>query len=125
MTSIAEYAVAKIASSLGGLFGGAGMMSFIRPKTIGDAFIRGGVSTGSALIFADPAVAMLGIAGGWESQLMAGAVIGFVAYSVLGAIANFFRKTENADIFEMVEAAKGKKPKPKAKPRRTTKRVAR
>ena len=48
------YFSAKIASMVGGLFGGAAILTFIRPKTVGEAFTRGGVSVGSAIIFSVP-----------------------------------------------------------------------
>jgi len=115
-----EYMAAKIASLLGGLYGGAAMMTFIRPKTVGDAFMRGGLSTGSAMIAAAPFTALLGIQNNWENQLFCGFIVGFLAYSVLGAIANFFIHYQGADIVEMMRVARGK-PVPETKPKRKRK----
>jgi hypothetical protein len=41
---------------IGGLFGGATILTYIRPQTIGEAFVRGGVSVGSATVFASPII---------------------------------------------------------------------
>lgn len=102
----ASYITAKIASMIGGFFGGAAILTFIRPKTIGEAFIRGGVSVGSAVIFAVPLLKMMELRTDWESQAMAGFIIGFLAYSVLGMVANFLVKNHNKDIVEAVKELK-------------------
>lgn len=106
MSDPSAYLTSKIASAVGGLFGGAGMMSFIKPRSVSEAFTRGGISTGSAIIFAAPSLKLLGLGGDWEMQLMAGAIIGFVAYSLLGAVANFFETNKHADIVELLKKAK-------------------
>lgn len=102
----ASYISAKLASMIGGLFGGAAIMTFIRPKTIGEAFTRGGISVGSAIIFSAPLLENLGMNLNWENQLMAGFCVGFVAYSVLGMVANFFIKNQNRDIVETIKTVK-------------------
>jgi hypothetical protein len=102
MADPASFVTAKIASAIGGFFGGASLMSFIRPQTIGEAFARGGISTGAAIIFAGPSLDLIGARVDWEWQLMAGGVVGFVAYSVMGAVANFMVKHREADIVELV-----------------------
>lgn len=109
MADPSHYITAKIASAIGGFFGGAAMMTFIRPKTIGEAFIRGGVSTGSGIIFSDPLLRYIDFAINWENQLLTGAIVGFLAYSILGAVANFFQKNRDDDIFTFVKKAKGRK----------------
>jgi hypothetical protein len=109
MADPAHYITAKIASAIGGFFGGATMMTFIKPKTISEAFIRGGVSTGSGIIFSDPIIRYFELAINWENQLMIGAIVGFLAYSILGAIANFFQKNQKEDIFELINKAKERK----------------
>lgn len=107
MSDPASYVTAKIAAAIGGFFGGAAIMTWIKPKSISEAFIRGGVSVGSAIIFAGPILTHLGSASDWELQLMVGACIGFIAYSVLGMIANFLLRRQNKDIKEVVEEVKG------------------
>lgn len=106
MTDPTSYITAKIASMIGGFFGGAAILTFIRPKTIGEAFIRGGVSVGSAIIFSVPLLKIMDLAQDWESQAMAGFIIGFLAYSVLGMVANFLVKNHNKDIVEAVKELK-------------------
>lgn len=101
-----SYVTAKIASAVGGLIGGSALMSFIRPKTVGEAFIRGGISVGSAIIFANPLLLWLNLLADWEMQLMSGTVIGFCAYFILGALANFFLRNQKEDLFTAIGNAK-------------------
>lgn len=98
-----SYITAKLASMIGGLFGGAAILTFIKPKTIGEAFFRGSVSTGSAIIFAVPLLEHIGINNNWENQLMSGFVCGFFAYSLLGMVANFLKRNQNKDIVQAVK----------------------
>lgn len=93
----------KIASMIGGLFGGAAILTFIRPTSIGEAFTRGGISAGSAIIFGVPILEAMALSTTWEFQLMAGFCVGFVAYSILGMVANFLIKNEKRDVVEVVQ----------------------
>lgn len=99
---LVDYVTAKLASMVGGLIGGGAILTFIRPKTIGEAFMRGGLSVGSATIFTVPLLQWFGISNNWENQLMGGFVVGFIAYSVLGMVANFFMRNANRDIVSVV-----------------------
>ena len=108
MADPASYITAKIASMIGGFLGGAAILTFIRPKNIGEAFIRGGVSVGSAIIFGSPVLDALHFQANWENQLMAGFCVGFISYSVLGMVANFLIKNQNKDIVEAVNDIKNK-----------------
>lgn len=103
-----DYILTKIASMIGGFFGGAAILTFIRPQTIGEAFIRGAVSTGSAVIFSAPLINWINIDNNWETQLMTGFAIGFVAYSVLGMVANFLVKHKNGTIVDAANDIRGK-----------------
>lgn len=103
---IPDYLTTKLASMIGGFFGGSVILTFIRPKTVGEAFIRGSVSTGSATVFSVPILSWLKIDQNWENQLMMGFVVGFLAYSVLGMIANFLIKHQNTDIVEAIKDIK-------------------
>lgn len=100
------YLTAKLASMVGGFFGGAAILTFIRPKTILEAFIRGGVSVGSAIIFSVPLIEFMNLKNTWESQLMSGFIVGFVAYSVLGMVANFLKKNQDNSIVDVVKDIK-------------------
>jgi hypothetical protein len=97
------YLTAKVASMIGGLFGGFAILTFIKPQTIKEAFMRGGVSVGSAMVFAQPLLIMMGFDNNWETQLMGGFCVGFLAYAVLGMIANFLHKNQHRDIVEVVK----------------------
>jgi NhaP-type Na+/H+ or K+/H+ antiporter len=101
-----DYILAKLASMIGGFFGGAAILTFIRPKTIGEAFVRGGVSVGSAIIFAGPSLKWMDLSPNWETELMAGFVVGFIAYGILGMIANTFIKNQNKDLIDVVKDIK-------------------
>jgi H+/gluconate symporter-like permease len=103
MTDPSGFLTTKLASMIGGLFGGATILTFIRPKTIAEAFTRGGMSAGSAVVFSSPLLRALDITSDWEWQIMAGFCIGFIAYSVLGMVANFLIKNEKKDIAEAIQ----------------------
>ena len=100
-----EIVVAKSASAAGGLFGGLSMFAFMKPKTIMDATIRGGVCTGSAIIFAPIICEYLQATASADHLMAAGAVIGFLAWGVLSMTARFFIKSEASNT-DIVEAAK-------------------
>jgi len=100
------YLTAKVASMIGGLFGGFAILTFIRPKTISEAFMRGGVSVGSSMVFTYPLIDMIGLSNNWETQLMGGFCVGFLAYTVLGMVANFLQKNQHKDIVEVVKEVK-------------------
>lgn len=101
-----DYLIAKVASMIGGFLGGGAILTFIRPQTVGEAFIRGGVSVGSATVFAVPALNWIELSNNWENQMMSGFVIGFLAYGILGMVANFLIKHQNKDIIEAVKEIK-------------------
>lgn len=102
------YLTAKVASMIGGLFGGFAILTFIRPKTISEAFMRGGVSVGSSMVFTYPLIDMIGLSNNWETQLMGGFCVGFLAYTVLGMVANFLQKNQHKDIVQVVKEVKKK-----------------
>lgn len=106
MDDLGGYISGKMAAGAGGLLGGFGVMTYIRPTNVTEAFTRGGISTGSACIFAAPMLVLAGIRPTWDMQIASGAMIGFIAYFVLGAVANFFRRNAKADIVEVVEEVK-------------------
>jgi hypothetical protein len=101
----AGYVAAKTASAAGGLFGGLTMFAFMKPKTILDATIRGGVCTGAAIIFAPIICDWLETTHTVEHLLAGGAVLGFLTWGVLSMTARFFIKAEASNT-DIVEAAK-------------------
>lgn len=106
MSDPTGFFLAKVSSMIGGLFGGFAILTFIKPKTVGEAFMRGGMSVGSAMVFAQPLLSTLGIADNWETQLMSGFCVGFLAYTVLGMVANFLIKNQNKDIVQVINQVK-------------------
>jgi hypothetical protein len=106
MTEISTVLTSKLASMIGGLLGGAAILTFIKPKTIGEAFLRGSLSTGSATIFSAPIIHYIGLSLNWENEIMIGFIVGFLAYSILGMVANFLIKNQNKDIIEAVKEIK-------------------
>ena len=103
-----SYVFTKAASAAGGLLGGLTMFAFMKPATILDATIRGGVCTGSAIIFSPVICEYLDTNLSLEHLLASGAVIGFLAWGVLSMTARFFIKAEasNKDIVEAVKEIK-------------------
>jgi len=106
MSDPTGFIIAKVSSMIGGLFGGFAILTFIKPKTISEAFMRGGMSVGSAMVFAQPLLNLAGISDNWETQLMSGFCVGFMAYTVLGMIANFLIKNQNKDILQVINQVK-------------------
>ena len=104
----ATFIGAKIAAACGGLFGGLAVMAYMKPSTILDATIRGGISTGSAIIGSTLMIDSLGWSNSIEYHLISGAVIGFFAWSVLSVFARFFIKAEKKqlDILDLVNVIK-------------------
>lgn len=101
-----DWLVAKVASMIGGFFGGGAILTFIKPKTVGEAFMRGGLSVGSATIFTVPFLHYMTFDNNWENQMMGGFVIGFLAYSILGMVANFLVKNQDKDIVDVIKDIK-------------------
>ena len=85
---------AKLAAACGGLFGGLAVMAFMKPSTLLDATIRGGISTGAAIIGSTLMIDTMDWSNAVEYHAVAGAIIGFCAWSVLGMCARVFIKVE-------------------------------
>lgn len=84
----------KIAAAVGGLFGGLAVMAFMKPTTLLDATIRGGISTGTAIIGSTLMIDTMNWSNAVEYHAIAGAIIGFCAWGVLGMCARVFIKVE-------------------------------
>jgi hypothetical protein len=96
----------KLGSVLGGFFGGSAILTFIKPTSLGEAFLRGSLSTGSAVVFADALLKYFNLNTDWENSMMSGFIVGFFAYSILGMIANFLIKNQTKDIVEVMKDLK-------------------
>jgi hypothetical protein len=106
MTELIPALASKVGSIFGGFFGGSAILTFIKPSSVGEAFLRGSLSTGSAVVFADPLLHYFKLDDGWENSMMSGFMVGFFAYSILGMVANFLIKNQNKDIIEVVKDLK-------------------
>ncbi len=114
-----EWISAKISSFIGGILGGLSILSYIPPKTVKEAFMRGGVSVGFALMFAQPILLQIGLEVQpnqfWIYELGIAFLCGFVGYSVMNWVANFLAKNQNKDIMEIGREIKNPKKKKRAK----------
>ena len=107
-----SFLTAKVVSGLGGLLGGLTMMTYIKPRNLLDASIRGGISTGSGIIFAAPILEALEVSTKWEMQLMAGFIIGFLSWGIFSLIARIFINAEKnkEDLIDVVNRGRSGKP---------------
>ena len=103
-----EIVMTKAAAAAGGLLGGLAMFAFMRPHTIMDATIRGGICTGTAIIFSPIILEYIEALSNIEHLLAAGSILGFISWGVLSMVARFFIKAEtaNKDIVEAVKEIK-------------------
>lgn len=110
-----EWISAKISSFIGGILGGLSILSYIPPKDVKEAFMRGGVSVGFALMFAQPIFLQIGLEVQqnelWIYELGIAFLCGFVGYSVMNWVANFLAKNQNKDIMEIGREIKNPKKK--------------
>ena len=106
MSATATFIGAKIAAAAGGLFGGLAIMALMKPSTLLDATIRGGISTGSAIIGSTLLIDIMNWSNAVEYHAIAGAIIGFCAWSVLSMCARLFIKAEKnkLDVIQVATA---------------------
>lgn len=82
-------------SGTGGFIGGATFMAFYRPRNVWDAAIRSSVSTASAIIGSISLLEYFHLPNNMDNVLLAGAVIGFCAWSVLTLAARMLLKIQD------------------------------
>lgn len=105
MENIPEI-VTKGVSAAGGFLGGSSLLVYMKPATIKEGLIRVLVTTACATMTA-PAIA-LKLLDNTTPEVLGGIAfgVGFVAWNVLGAIAQFFAARQGQDIAEIVKGAK-------------------
>lgn len=99
---------AKVISAIGGFLGGGSLMVFMQPKDVKDGVIRVGVSTVSAVLLAPlAAVRIFDAKADTDSQIVMGCAfgVGFIAWNVLGGIAQFFQARQGQDIVTLAKDA--------------------
>ena len=95
----------KGVSAAGGFLGGSSLLVYMRPTSLIDALMRVAVTTIAATMTA-PAIA-LKLLDNDTPEVLGGVAfgIGFVAWNVLGAVAQFFANRQGQDIKEIVKGA--------------------
>lgn len=102
------FLTAKIMAGVGGLLGGMTLMAFMKPKTILDATLRGGISTGTGIIFAGPILEWFAMTTTLQMILMFGFIIGFLSWGTLSLIAQIFinAQKKEQDLFDIVNKSR-------------------
>ena len=102
------FITAKIMSGVGGLLGGMTLMAFMKPQSILDATLRGGISTGTGIIFTMPILEWLGINATVDMIIMFAFITGFLAWGVLSLIAQIFinAQKKDQDIIDVVNKSR-------------------
>lgn len=98
----------KLISAIGGFLGGASLLVFVKPTSMNDGIVRILVSTAAAVMLAPvAAVKIFDASADSDSQILMGCGfgVGFVAWNVLGAIAQFFAARQGKDIVQMAKDA--------------------
>lgn len=96
----------KVMSAFGGFLGGSSLLIYIKPKNIKDGIVRVLVSTAAAATLAPPiTLKIFDATAASDSEVLMGVAfsIGFIAWNVLGAVANFFANRQGKDIVEMTK----------------------
>ena len=102
----ASALVIKAISAAGGFLGGSSLLVYMKPTNIKDALMRVGVTTICAMMVT-PAIA-LKLLDNENPEVLGGVAfgIGFIAWNVLGAIAQFFANREGKDIAQIIKDTK-------------------
>lgn len=99
---------AKLISAIGGFLGGASLLVYMKPTSAKEGILRIGVSTAAATMLAPVlAVKIFDATADSDSQIVMGCafVVGFVAWNILGATAQFFQARQGKDIAQLAKDA--------------------
>lgn len=97
----------KLIAALGSFLGGSVLMAFMKPNSVPEALVRGFVTTVCGVIFTPVVVVKTGLnIHDSEEVIMVAFLIGFGGWTLLGAMANFFRKNQDKDVFELYDTVK-------------------
>lgn len=105
MENIPEI-VTKGVSAAGGFLGGTSLLVYMKPTSFREALIRVAVTTVTALMVT-PAIS-LKLLDNETPEVLGGVAfgIGFIAWNVLGAIAQFFSARQGQDITQIIKGVK-------------------
>jgi len=97
--------IIKGVSAAGGFLGGSSLLVYMKPATLKEALMRVGVTTIAAMMTA-PAIS-LKLLDNDTPEVLGGVAfgVGFIAWNVLGAVAQFFQNRQGQDIKELVKSA--------------------
>ena len=95
----------KAVSAAGGFLGGSSLLVYMKPSSLKEAIMRVLVTTVAATMTA-PAIS-LKLLDNDTPEVLGGVAfgIGFIAWNVLGAVAQFFQNRQGQDIKEIVKGA--------------------
>lgn len=97
-------ATVKILSATGGFLGGTSMMLYMRPSDAMDGLRRIAISVLAAVMLSALVARELFDSVGSEIVMGTAFGIGFMAWSILGAVAKFFQGRQNDDIVQMMKS---------------------
>lgn len=103
INDITEFST-RVLAAVGGFLGGTSMLLYMRPADMTDAIRRMVISVLSAVMLTGLAAKELFSAAGPEIIMGTAFGIGFIAWSLLGAVAKFFEGRQNQDIVQMMKA---------------------
>lgn len=97
--------IVKAVSAAGGFLGGSSLLVYMKPASLKEALMRVLVTTVAATMTA-PAIS-LKLLDNETPEVLGGVAfgVGFIAWNVLGAIAQFFQNRQGQDIKEIVKGA--------------------
>ena len=97
--------IVKAVSAAGGFLGGSSLLVYMKPASLKEAVMRVLVTTVAATMTA-PAIS-LKLLDNDSPEVLGGVAfgIGFIAWNVLGAIAQFFANRQGQDIKQIVKGA--------------------